>query len=883
MQGQPLSLEPKPLNLLLLLLRTPNELVTKEEIFEALWTGRVVDESVLTRCVAKLRSVLGDANLIRTQHGYGYCLAAEVRLERIAAASPSFSEIRAGDAPAQRPHWKLLRALDARGLTWLAEHEKSRDLRVYKFALDEVGLSALRREVTVDRLLRALRPDAQDCLRLMDWQLDEVPFYLELPYFPLGSLQHWLAAQGGAKKLPLAQRIELAAQAAEALGAAHAVGVLHKDLKPSNLLMESTDAGERLRLVDFGQAQVSPEQMAALKLTRLGEEAQGGSPSGTPHYLAPELFSGTAPSIKSDVFSLGVLLYQLVVGDVERPLAPGWEREVEDELLRADIADCCDTDPALRLGDAGALARRLRSLDARRQALAQRRAQAAESERLRHYYAQVQRRRRLAGAATGVLLIALGVSGVMYARLLKEHDRAEDATRTAEAINRFLNEDVLAAADPYTPGGGRGMTMGAVLDKARLRLAEHLNDAPLVQAELAHTLAVAYQNLGDETGARPLLESALEKAVAVDADAPLANRLRAQLGDLSLAQSRFEEGLAHYRAAYTSALRVHGARHPLTLEARMGLGWAVFEQGHFEDSARELEAAYADARTLGPEGHAVLHDIGWNLAETYAELHRWKDAEQLMDDGLRWQREEGQSGSTLYLWREVTLGMLWHMQADYARSDALFARVAQTAASSLDQRHGIGLTSRHYLALSLLKRGLVEEALAAFRVIAAERAALHGADSHYTRFSEARVGESLSALGQHEEALALLGRAHAASQARLGERHPHSVDLQRLYGDALRAAGDLAQAERLLTSALRSGEALLPANNNRLAWLQKNLAELREAQSQVTKASEHYAAAARIWTQAFGAGHPYTRQAQANQQRLLVSIKPLPLMAQGLE
>src|SRR3546814_11899439 len=88
------------------------------------------------------------------------------------------------------------------------------------------------------------------------------------------------------------------------------------------------------------------QRLHALGITRLGftQTVAALDTSGTPLYLAPEVLSGQPSTLQSDIYALGVMLYQAVVGDWNRPLAPGWERQVDDELLREDIAAAVDGD-----------------------------------------------------------------------------------------------------------------------------------------------------------------------------------------------------------------------------------------------------------------------------------------------------------------------------------------------------------------------------------------------------------------------------------------------------------------------------------------------------------------------------------------------------------
>ena len=164
----------------------------------------------------------------------------------------------------------------------------------------------------------------------------------------------------------------MVANIAQTVAAAHAAGVLHKDLKPSNILVTAAADGTRcIKLADFGSASlVEPSRLEALGITSLGLTQPGvvsnASITGTLAYLAPEVLSGNPPTALTDVYALGVILYQTVIGDFGKPLSLGWEEHVEDPLIREDIAAAACGDPARRLKSAAELAERMRTLEERR-------------------------------------------------------------------------------------------------------------------------------------------------------------------------------------------------------------------------------------------------------------------------------------------------------------------------------------------------------------------------------------------------------------------------------------------------------------------------------------------------------------------------------------
>ena len=246
---------------------------------------------------------------------------------------------------------------------WLAAQDKTHARRVFKFCFEAARVRGLKREVVLLRVLRERLGERRDIAQILDWEFDHPPFFLETAYTEAGDLLAWAKGKGGIDQVPLADRIEIAAQAAEALAAAHHAGVLHKDLKPSNLLISDADqsGGARVCLTDFGIGLVTSREalsaagitVGGLTETLLSSSSTTGA--GTRLYMAPEVIEGGPATERSDLYGLGVVLYQMVIGDFRRALAPGWERAVADEELREDIAACVD-------GDARVVSRARRSL-----------------------------------------------------------------------------------------------------------------------------------------------------------------------------------------------------------------------------------------------------------------------------------------------------------------------------------------------------------------------------------------------------------------------------------------------------------------------------------------------------------------------------------------
>lgn len=373
--GRIVEVQRKPLEILALLLSRPGEVITKQELLDVVWEGRPTVENVVANALSKLRSALGEADAARivTLPRIGYRF--DGSLERVATgwSLPSVLGLNAGETVPCRPNFQLEERIgqSASNEVWLARHAKTRERRVFKFCTDGGRLSLLKRELTLSRLLQEnLGERASAFARVLDWNLETPPFFLECEYGGLDLLR-WARTDGQLANMPLEDRLDLFLQVADAVAAAHTIGVLHKDLKPANILVSRETSGWRVRLTDFGSSHLlDPQRLAELGITRLGFTMTGtllGEPTlGTPMYLAPEVIAGQPPTAAGDVYALGVILYQMVVGDLNRPLVPGWERGVPDALLGEDIARATDGDPAQRFASVDELTTSIRLLAARR-------------------------------------------------------------------------------------------------------------------------------------------------------------------------------------------------------------------------------------------------------------------------------------------------------------------------------------------------------------------------------------------------------------------------------------------------------------------------------------------------------------------------------------
>ena len=328
-----------------------------------------------------------------------------------------------------RSNWELDQCIGEGGFgeVWLARHTKASNHRVFKFCFDASRVKGLKREVVLFRLLRETLGTRKDISQIIDWQFEEPPYFIESEYTTCGSFNQWAAERGGIADVPASERLALVAQVADALAAAHRVGVLHKDVKPANVLIEREAGGDSFYavLTDFGIGLILDRGLLvdhgitmAATLDNLEASRYTGY-SGTQMYMAPELIEGRESTTLSDIYSLGVVLYQVAIGDFSRAIAPGWEREIPSAVLREDILACIDGRPENRLDSASELANRLRHLDERERDRLAALGEARDRARLE---ARAKRTRSLVVTGSIVaawLLIAISLVG------LREFQRAE--------------------------------------------------------------------------------------------------------------------------------------------------------------------------------------------------------------------------------------------------------------------------------------------------------------------------------------------------------------------------------------------------------------------------------------------------------------------------
>jgi len=839
--GRSVELEGKPLQVLHELLLSAGEAVTKAELLDAVWPGVHVVEASLTTAVSKLRGALGDreASIVQTLPRIGYRLGAPVEVEQLTTPlAPRFA-FAPGDPVPGRPQWILEEPLGDSGAAdvWRARHHKVDETRIFKFADAPDRLRSLRREVALFRLMRNVLGERRPCADVLEWNFDAAPYFIEAADAGR-DLRAWARGlPGGLPAVPLERRIALAADLARAVAAAHGAGVLHKDLKPANVLIEDQGEGAPVvRLADFGSGWLLDQ--AALDLHGISgggfpPEGDGSSTgSDTAAYRAPEVALGAAPGMASDIYALGLILYQMVVGDLDRPLAAGWEGEVADPLLREDIALAAAGDVERRLESAALLADRLDTLDRRREARAAAEAEAERREAERRREETRSARRpwiRLAAGLGAAGLVATSAAAIVA---VSQRNEARAQTAAAEASYAFLVDDLLGQTNPLS-GSAAEETLASAALRARSTVDARFARQPEIAAGLHLSLANAFAQRGEYDEARRsfgLVEAAYDRAGQTTSPAAARARLLHARVEAMSAQPGGLEAAKRLLAAE------RGRLGPAADKGMLGFHVAQVEAviGFFEDLDAS-SAAFARALSIAetrPEG----------LSDRDVLLVRQQQAVVLMRLGRP--REALPALEAVVADRERTLGseqagtliarqnliqarlMTGEVERALVEADRLLPRLTERFGAA--NRFTLGLQSTRYEALSAL--GRYAEAASAAEAVWKGAEASQGPGAHQTLGGLNDLGAVLCRTGERRQGLRHLDQAYRSVREGFGEDYDLTHVIRFYLGECLVLDGRYAEAKQLLGRVDRARVGALVGDASWGVMLDLALAEIAVAE-----------------------------------------------------
>jgi tetratricopeptide (TPR) repeat protein/tRNA A-37 threonylcarbamoyl transferase component Bud32 len=551
--------------------------------------------------------------------------------------------------------------------------------------------------------------------------------------------------------LSLRERVALFRDVCEAVSYAHQRGVIHRDLKPSNILVADTKStagserfeaehasGSRIKVLDFGLARLMEADGSG------GADSQltgAGRVFGTIPYMSPEQVRGGSRDldVRSDVYSLGVVLYEMLTGrlpyDIDPYNLPQAARAISEErprflrladpALRGDletiVLKALQKLPHARYASASAFADDL-SRFLRQEAIAARAPTAA------YQLSKLIRRHKVPaalGAALVVSVLTFGViAGVLAVRLAHERaeavasrNMAENRRAEAEAVNTFLIE-MLASADPQVSASSPDVTLREVLDRAASKVEETtVTEFPHVRVALQTTIGNAYRAISRFEDAEKHLRAAVEtggRLTGADGRAAYSQSLN-KLARLLEERAEFEEAERCFREALAIRRELYGDEHADVAIILDNLGTLLHFVGRNGEAERLLREALAIRRSVLDAEHSQIASSLNNLAMVLSATGRVVEADRLYSESLAMDRKLRSGDHPNIASTMSNLGIARANRGRYAEAEELQREALAMWKRLVGTEHSAVARTMNNLAFVLRPQGKLDEAEALYR------------------------------------------------------------------------------------------------------------------------------------------------------------------------
>lgn len=639
--------------------------------------------------------------------------------------------------------------------------------------------------------------------------------------------------------LLIRERLELFIQVCEGVQHAHQKAIIHRDLKPSNVLVSVQDGKARPKIIDFGVAKATAQPLSDTTLyTRLGAMI------GTPEYMSPEQAGLTAQDVdtRTDVYSLGAILYELMVGAL--PFDSRDLRQGGHEGLRKKILEEEPPRPSTRvrtLGERSPVSGRNRS-NASAALATQLKGdldwiamKALEKDRTRRYGSPsdlaadvrrhldneavlacppsiayrgkkfIRRHRFGVGVAAVAALLLVVFSGAMALqarRIARERDRANLEAQKSQRVTEFLT-GLFRLSDP-NPVESNTVTAREILDKGSDKIARELHNQPEIQAKLMDTMGMVYVSLGLFDRATPLVENALSirrnvlgrenQEVAESLDH--VGYLTFEKGDLVGAEKSLREALAMQR-------KLLGNQHLDVTESLSNLGMVLrykeTKEGNAESEQDYREALATRRKLLGGDDPAIAQSLN-NLAM-----------------------------------------VLYANKRDYAAAEPLFREAVEMNRRLLGDEHPEVATTLNNLALLLRDQGRYDESEQMFRKALAIQGKVYGEEHPRLAVTLTNLASLLQRKGDYAGAEPLYGRAIELNRKAFPEGDWQIATIKSLLGGCLVADHQYVAAEPLLLESYPIIRSRFGDSHNRTQVAARRIVDLYNGWGKPEKAARYAA------------------------------------------
>ncbi len=667
------------------------------------------------------------------------------------------------------------------------------------------------------------------------------------PYFAMELVRgRPLSEYASEMELTMRDRLKLIANVCDAVQHAHQRGVIHRDLKPANILVD--EAGQP-KVLDFGVARATDADVQTMTM-----QTDTGQLIGTVPYMSPEQVTGDSRLLdtRSDVYALGVILYELLSGklplDVRNRSIPEAARIIREEKpsrlgsvtrtasgLRGDVetivVKALEKDKSRRYSSAAEFAGDIRRYLAHQPILAR---PPSALYQLRTFA------RRNQALVTSVVVTFVALCAALV-NVTLERDRALRSERIAQAVNDFLNEDLLAAAGPLrTPN--RDITMREVLDAASDKIAGRFDGQPETKASIHATLGKTYEYLGEYEAAEPHLEEAVRLYRRTLGDKHL-NTLNA-MEDLALVyrrHARYDEAEELFTEALAGKRDLLGNDHFETAVSTNDLATLYHTVGRHEEAERLYLESVEVRRALFGDEHAEMAACECNLANLYEVQGRYDEAAALHEMALKTRRSTLGDEHPDTLMSMNSLAKVYNSRKEYGRAEPLSREVLAVRRRTLGEQHPDTLKTMNNLAVLCRNSDQYEEAERLFIGVLAGQRKLLGEDHPHTLVSTNNLADLYQQMGRYEEAVTLFDVAIKGARKSLPADHWYTGVFLTKYGRCLTSLGRFSDAQSALCEAHQVLSTSLGADHDRTEAAITAMISLYDRWGKPGKAAEHRA------------------------------------------
>jgi len=698
-------------------------------------------------------------------------------------------------------------------------------------------------------------------------------------------------------KLTIKERLQLFQQVCQAVQHAHQKGIIHRDIKPSNILVSMEGDRANPKIIDFGVAKALVQPLTEKTL-----DTEDSQLLGTPEYMSPEQADMAIEDIdtRSDIYSLGVLLYVLLTGVL--PFDSTTFREGGIENIRQVIRETDPKTPSTRLNKLGedalaiaqnrrmeiqTLAKYLRKelewipLKAMRKERSERYRSASElADDIENYLKGepliagppgtgyrlkkfVRRNRVLVGGIAAVIVVLIAgvvVSTVFAVGQARARAVAERQARISEAVSSFLRNDLLASVDP-SKAKGRELTIRSFLANASESLQDRFHDEPLVEASIRATLGWTYRMLGDLKEAAPHLEQALQiREEHLGLEHPETLETMGQLVWVYFDQGRYGEAERLCAKALEMSRRIFGDEHPTTQKHMKFLGFAYMTLGRY-DEAEQLYSKTAQIlrRVLGGQ-----YPIAGHFGMLYEKQGRYAEAESMISKQLESCRRELSDEHPYTLAYMTNLADLYRQQGRYDESESQYLKALEIQRRVLGDEHGYTLSSMQGLARLYTDEGRYSEAERQF-VRALEICRRVRREDHPATLGNVNdLAVLRTKQKEYDQAEELFDEALKGRQRELGDDHPDTLETINDLGILHSEQQHYEQAEKLLTAALEGRKIKLGAYHPHTLESMHKLALAYKDHERYEQAEELLRKTIKGRRLKLGENHPHTLESLKN-------------------